>query len=153
MVESTQDGCGCDLSPSRRLAYRPGVAFGKAFRNLLGSPFIGGGSGDGGMHDTSGVQFDDYKDVQRPEEQIMDNSEVTSPGVGCVVLQEGVPGLTSFLLCHGHVLLDRAFADLDPQLQQFSADAFCTPQKVIPGHLLDELDGFWQDARLSLLGL
>ncbi len=35
MVESTQDGCGCDLSPSRRLAYRPGIAFGKAFRDLL----------------------------------------------------------------------------------------------------------------------
>ncbi len=62
MVESTQDGCGCDLSPSRRLAYRPGVAFGKAFRDLLGSPFVGGRSGDSGMQDTSGVQFDDYKD-------------------------------------------------------------------------------------------
>ena len=124
---------------------------GRGFTQLLGSPLVGGRSGDGGMHDATGVQFDDHKDVQGAKEQIVDNSEVTSPDVGCVVLQEGAPGLTIFPPCDGHVLLDRALADLDAQLQQFSADAFCTPQKVIPGHLLDELDGFWQDARLSLL--
>lgn len=125
---------------------------GCGFAQLLGSPFVGGRSGDGGMHDATGLQFDDHKDVQWTEEQIVNNSEVTSPDVPGVVLQEGAPGLTSFLPCDGHVLLDRALADLDPQLEQFSADAFCAPQKVISGYLLDELDGFWRDARLPLLG-
>ena len=82
----------------------------------------------------------------------MNHSEIASPDVVNVVLQEGVPGLPSLLAYLGHVLLDGAFADFDPQFEQFSTDAFCTPQEILPGYLLDQLDGFWQDARLSRFG-
>jgi len=44
-VESAQDGCGCDLSPNRSLAYnRPGIAIGKAFRDLLADALVGSGA-------------------------------------------------------------------------------------------------------------
>ena len=42
-----------------------------------------------------------------------------------------------------HIFLNRALANLDSQLQQLAADAFCSPQLVFTGHLLDQLDGFW----------
>jgi len=44
MVESNEDGCRCDLSASRRLAYRPGIAIGKAFRDLLADALVGSGA-------------------------------------------------------------------------------------------------------------
>lgn len=53
------------------------------------------------MHDLAGLQIDDYKDVNGSEKQIVDNNEITSPGVTSVVLQEGSPGLTCFLRISG----------------------------------------------------
>ena len=59
---------------------------GCGFTELLGSPCVGGGSCDGSMHNAASLKFDDHENVQRPKEQIMDHSEVTSPDLGCMVL-------------------------------------------------------------------
>lgn len=98
------------------------------------------------MHNATGIQLNDHKYVQRSKEQVVDNSEITSPDVAGVILQEDTPGLTCVSWCVGHLLLDRTLADHDPQLQQLSANAFCTPQQVVPAYLLDELDDNQWDA-------
>ena len=63
----------------------------------------------------------------------MHHSEITSPDVLEMVLDECGPGLARFLvtIC-GDVLLDGALADPDPQVQQFSAYPFSVyPVKIL----------------------
>ncbi len=43
------------------------------------------------------------------------------------------------------VLLNGALADAYPQLEQFAPDAFCSPESVVPCHLLDQGDGLLGD--------
>ena len=106
-----------------------------------------------GVEDTTGVQFDDDKDEDRAKEQVVDHGEVTGPDVLGVVLQEGAPGLTA----GGRwpelvqVLLDGAFADVDPEFEQFTVNAFGTPQPVLLRHLFDEINDFLGDTRFALL--
>jgi hypothetical protein len=46
---------------------------------LPDDPFIGGDVGDGGVENTTGVQFDDDKDENGTKEQIVDHGEITGP--------------------------------------------------------------------------
>jgi hypothetical protein len=71
------------------------------------------------VEDTTGVEFDDDKDKDGAKDQVVDNREITGPDILSVVLQEGAPGLAagggrSELV---QVLLDGAFADVDPQFE------------------------------------
>jgi hypothetical protein len=52
--------------------------------------------------------------------------------------QEGCPGLPMWSSrAHlSHILLDRAFTDVDTQLEQFATDPLSSPQSVILGHVL-----------------
>lgn len=43
-------------------------------------------------------------------------------------------------------------ADLDPQLEEFAADAFGAPGDVLSAHLFDQGDGFGRDPGLRRLG-
>src|SRR5215467_4244516 len=65
---------------------------------------------------------------------------ITRPGVFGMIVQEGGPVLSS--LSWGasmpHVLLNGAFAEVDAQLEQFAPDPFCSPQAIIPCHLLNQ---------------
>ena len=40
------------------------------------------------------------------------------------------------------VLLDCCFSNPDAEFHEFTTDAFRTPDAVLPGHLLDQGDGF-----------
>jgi hypothetical protein len=57
-----------------------------------------------------------------------------------VVSDEGVPVLTATArrAYVPHVLLDRAFADADAELQELAADPLRALQRVVFGHRLDE---------------
>jgi len=54
--------------------------------------------------------------------------------------EEGLPGLPTWPGgAHGsHVLLHGAKASAYPQLEQFAPDALCSPESVVPGHLLNQ---------------
>ena len=105
------------------------------------------------MHDPACLQFDEHKDIQRTEEQVVNDSKVTGPDASGVILQERSPGLARVSTHFGHVLLDRALANLNPQFYELTPNAFCTPQLVLLGHLPDQIDGFLGDTWLSLLVL
>ena len=100
------------------------------------------------MNNTALFEFDDDEDVERPEKQIVDNGEITSPDVASVILEESGPGLTRFPAPLRHVSLDRSFADFDAQLEQFAANAFRTPEAILVCHSSDDVNGFLSDARL-----
>src|SRR3954469_23254962 len=72
-----------------------------------------------------------------------------------MVVQEASPRLTlaavtrSSFTNSAHILLDGALGNLNIQLQQFTTDAFGSPQPVILRHLLDQRDGFGCEFRLA----
>lgn len=105
--------------------------------------------GHSGVDNTTSLQFNDDEDVERPEQQIVDNGEIAGPDVTGVMFEESGPGLTRFSTPFRHVSLHRPFADFDAQLEQFAANALRTPEAILGCHSSDNIDGFLSDARLS----
>ena len=67
-----------------------------------------------------------------------------------MILQERRPGLSAFPGADpAHVLLDRALADLDAELEQLSLDALGSPETASTGHVANEVDGFLCQRRAS----
>ena len=67
-----------------------------------------------------------------------------------MILQKCRPGLSAFSGADpAHVLLDRALADLDAELEQLSLDALGSPETASAGHLANQLDGFFRQWRAS----
>ena len=92
------------------------------------------------MHDSAGTQLDDDEDEHGAKEEIVGLEEVTGPDLAGVVAQKSRPVLArrtspSHLL---NVLLNRAFADSDAQLEQFSANPLCPPSQVLLGQTFDQ---------------
>ena len=102
------------------------------------------------MDNAARLQFNDDEDVERPEQQIVDNGEIAGPDVAGVIPEESRPGLTGLSASLRHVSLDRSLADFDAQLEQFAANAFRTPQTILVRHLSDKVDGFLRNTRFLL---
>ena len=68
---------------------------------------------------------------------------VARPDLLGMRVQEGLPGLSSWPGgAHGsHVLLNGALADADASVEEFTTNSFCSPQSIVPCHLLDQGDG------------
>jgi len=75
-------------------------------------------------------QVDDEEGVDLPEQEVVGLDEVASPRAVGVVPQEGGPRLpaTAFATDAPHVLLDRALADLDADLEELAANALGAPR-------------------------
>lgn len=50
-----------------------------------------------------------------------------------------------------HILLDGAFGDVDAELEQLAADAFCAPKAILSGHAADQSNCVATDSWLSAL--
>ena len=75
------------------------------------------------------------------------------PRVVRVVRQEGSPASPSMIRPNAaHVLLDRALADLDAELEQLAADALRAPQTVTLGHIACQLYGVGADEQSKPIG-
>src|SRR5215472_10581976 len=113
---------------------------GSGFPQLLRGPSIRGRSCDADVDHSAGVQFDNEEGEQRAEEEIGDREEVAGPDLLSMGVEEGLPGLSTWPGgAHGsHVLLNGPLADAYPQLEQFASDALCSPESVVPGHLLNQ---------------
>lgn len=87
------------------------------------------------------------KACQRAEEEVSHGEKVTGPDLLSMGVQERLPGLSMWSCgAHSsHVLLNRPLADADAQLKQFAPDALCSPQSIVPGHLLDQGHGLLGD--------
>ena len=90
-------------------------AKGGGFPQLLCSPSVGGIACDAHMDHSSRVQLDDEEGKERAKEEVGDWQKVTGPNLLRMSAQEGGPGLTMWSSrAHlSHILLDRAFTDVD----------------------------------------
>src|SRR4051812_28799347 len=61
-----------------------------------------------------------------------------------MILQESPPRLGRRLAMPHHVLGDRGFGDLNPQLEQLAMNPRSTPVRVIPAHDPNEVSHFWR---------
>ena len=86
------------------------------------------------------VQFDDEEGKQRTEEKVSHREKVARPDLLGMSMNERPPRLSlwSCSMNLPHVLLNSAFRNVNAQLEQFASDALCSPESVVPGHLLDQ---------------
>ncbi len=68
-----------------------------------------------------------------------------------MIVEEDSPGLApwSSRTHVPHVLLDRTFAEVKPQLEEFATDPFRSPQAIVPCHLLDQRHDVCGDLRFG----
>jgi hypothetical protein len=92
------------------------------------------------MHHSPRSQFDNHEHRHGAEEDSLGLKEITSPNLAGVITQERGPGLfRGPMFSHAcHILLDRALADLNAKLPQFSPNALHAQSRVLPRHLLDQ---------------
>src|SRR5208283_5506687 len=91
---------------------------------LLCRPLLPGIPGSGNVDHSSRRKVDDEECVHLAEEDVVGLHKVARPDVLGMILQEGCPGLSAFPGADpAHVLLDRALADLDAEIEQLSLDA------------------------------
>ena len=96
------------------------------------------------MNDSPRTEFDDEEGVDLSEEQVEYWEKVTGPHQLGVVLEEGWPILTmgGVGACQAYVLLGCGLGNPDAEFHEFTTDALRAPEAVLPGHLLDQSDGF-----------
>jgi hypothetical protein len=68
-----------------------------------------------------------------------------------MIAQERFPVLStsSFWTSVLYILLNSAFADPNPQLEEFPTDTFCSPESVVGCHLLNQANRLRREPRLS----
>ena len=84
----------------------------------------------------------------RTEEHVVGLQKVARPDFAGMVSQERGPALPMRSARPGcaYVPLDRAFADFDPELEQFSADSFRPPRRVVGRHRANQRAGLGGEA-------
>src|SRR5215469_12058712 len=124
---------------------------GSRFPQLLGGPGVGRRASDAHMDDLTRVQINDEEGKQGAKEEVGDLQEITGPDVFGMIVQEGLPGLSSWPCGTDlpHVLLNGPLADVDSQFEQFATNTLCSPQAIVPGHLLDQGHGLLGDPWLE----
>ena len=108
------------------------LAKGSCLAQLLGDPGVVGTSGHAEMEQATRTQFDDNKDKDGAEEQVIGLEKVNSPDVLGMVAKKCGPRLLG--RNGGAHLVDvppnRTFGHSDTELEQFSPDA-CAPCGVV----------------------
>ena len=98
----------------------------RGFPKLLCGPSISGISCDADMDHSARLQFDHEEGEKRTEEEVSDWEKVAGPDLCGMIAQENPPVLTprSSRTHLPHVLLDRSFADMQSQLEEFTPNPF-----------------------------
>ena len=99
------------------------------FPQLLRRPFISWIFRYSCMHYPSRFQFHHHKHIPLPEQPVIYYCKVACPDAIGLILQESRPSLawSKFIPLFRHVFLNSSFTQFNPQLQQFSANPFCSP--------------------------
>ena len=84
---------------------------------MQGSPSVSGGESGRSVKNVAGMQLNKNEDGGGPEEKIMDDGEVTGLDLSGMVFEKSCPGLVRFPSFLGHIPLDGAFTNFDPQLE------------------------------------
>jgi hypothetical protein len=114
-------------------------AEGRRLAKLLRRPSVARRSGHADVHDLPGPVLHDEEREDGLEQHVVQLEEVAGPDIVRMVLKERLLGLSALFGRQRplHVLLDRALADPDSQLEQLAADAFSAPKRVVSRHCHD----------------
>src|SRR5208283_3072674 len=124
---------------------------GKGLPQLLSCPL---GSRVGGhieVQNATPVVGQYQKHVKHLETDGGHREEVDRDHLREVVLQESAPGLRWWLAAAHHVLAHASLPDVDAELEQFTMDARCTPDGILPAHLADQISDLAGNDRPSRL--
>jgi hypothetical protein len=96
------------------------------------------------MNDSPRTEFNNEEGIDLPEEQVDNWEKVTGLDQLGVILEEGWPIMTigGAGACQPDVLLDCCLSNPEAEFHEFATDALHAPEAVLPGHLLDQRDGF-----------
>src|SRR5215469_11452647 len=113
---------------------------GRSFAKLLGHPGVSGRACHADVDHLTRVQEGVEEGKQRAEEQVSHRKKVAGPDLLGMGTQERLPGLSMWSCgAHSsHVFLNSALTNVDAQLEQFATNTLCSPESVVPGHLLDQ---------------
>src|SRR4030042_2972174 len=82
---------------------------------------------------------DEQEHIQGLEGRGLDREEVRCPDMGCVVLEEGAPGLGGRAMYHlPTVAADRASAAVVGRLSELTLNPYAPPARVLMGEALNE---------------
>ena len=94
---------------------------------------------------------DDNKCKQALECRRVNHAQIDRCDRVRMVAQKRSPGLRRWPAMANHVLGNGRLGDLEPKLKQFTVDAGCTPEPVLPAHPPNELAQFAADPGTSRL--
>ena len=86
----------------------------------------------------STAQPDDDEGIEQPEPDGRDYEQIHGCDIRGMVPQEGAPSLTRRFPSLDHVFGYRQLCDLKAELEQFTMDARCTPNRVLDAHSPDQ---------------
>ncbi len=118
---------------------------GSGFAELLSNPSITGRTRDRKMNDPARTQLDDEKDKNRAKPDVVSLEEITSPDLVRVIGEKGRPRLSSAPRGLGashlpDVFGDSPLAETKAQFAQLILNALGTPQTIVAGHSVNEVD-------------
>src|SRR5512142_1103079 len=111
-------------------------AMGRRLTQLLRNPGISGMPRNAEVYDAPRRELNNEKHIDGPEEQVDHREKVASPDVLGMILQEGVP-----ILGRGprwspapQVSLDGVLGYAESEFEEFAADAFGAPERILGCH-------------------
>lgn len=96
-------------------------------------------SGDTDLENAASVVGQYQEDVQDLEANRRYGEEINRDHRFDVIVQERSPRLRRRSVVVPHVLPDAGLTDVDAEFEEFTMDAWCAPQWILPTHPTDEL--------------
>ena len=112
---------------------------GKGLPQLLSRPLRGRVGGHVEVQNATPVMGQHQKHVKDLEADCGHREEVDGDQLLGVILQKCAPGLRRRFAAPHHVFAHAALTDVDAEFEQFAVDAGCTPTKILPAHLADQI--------------
>src|ERR1035437_9126493 len=94
----------------------------------------------------SSVTKDD-KAINRLERDRWQDKQVDRRNAIRMIVQKGLPALRRWQPAAAHIPSDRRLSDLEVELEQFTVNARCAPERVRPAHLANERAQLSRDLR------
>ena len=103
------------------------------FAKLLSGPLVRRVSSDVAVNDLAAIETYDEEREDRSESEVIQLQEVASPDLILMILKKGLPCLPATTIWPDapNVLLDRSFADSEPELEEFPSNSLAAPSMVV----------------------
>src|SRR3974390_630663 len=108
-------------------------------RQLGRGPFRGGLRCDAEPQDLPPAVAHDQQPIQQPKRQRRHHKQIHRGDTICMIAQKRLPSLRRRRPPSRHILGDAGLANVDAELEQFTMNARCAPQRVGNAHLPDQL--------------